>query len=45
MSLIIQVDTQCHRIRNFIAKARWAGVYRLFIGLEYVNPDNLLAAK
>lgn len=45
VSLIIQVDTQCHRIPNFIAKARWAGVYRVFIGLENINPDNLLAAK
>jgi radical SAM family protein len=45
VSLIIQVDTQCHRIPNFIAKARWAGVFRVFIGLENVNPDNLLAAK
>ena len=45
LSLIIQVDTQCHRIPNFIQKARWAGVYRVFIGLENVNPDNLLAAK
>ena len=26
---------------NFIQKARWAGVYRVFIGLENVNPDNL----
>jgi hypothetical protein len=45
VSLIIQVDTQCHRIPNFIHKARWAGVYRVFIGLENINPDNLLAAK
>jgi Radical SAM superfamily len=45
VELIIQVDTQCHRIPNFIHKARWAGVYRVFIGLENVNPDNLLAAK
>ena len=45
VSLIIQVDTQCHRIPNFIQKARWAGVYRVFVGLENVNPDNLLAAK
>ena len=45
VQLIIQVDTQCHRIPNFIAKARWAGVYRVFIGLENINPDNLLAAK
>jgi hypothetical protein len=45
LSLIIQVDTQCHLIRHFIHKARWAGVFRVFIGLENVNPDNLLAAK
>jgi radical SAM superfamily enzyme len=45
LSLIIQVDTQCHRIPNFIHKARWAGVFRVFIGLENINPDNLLAAK
>ena len=45
LSLIIQVDTQCDRIPNFIAKARYAGVYRVFIGLENINPDNLLAAK
>jgi hypothetical protein len=45
VELIIQVDTQCHRIPNFIHKARWAGVYRVFIGLENINPDNLLAAK
>ncbi len=45
VSLIIQVDTQCHRIPHFIHKARWAGVYRVFIGLENINPDNLLAAK
>jgi hypothetical protein len=45
LSLIIQVDTQCHQIEHFIHKARWAGVFRVFIGLENVNPDNLLAAK
>ena len=45
LSLIIQVDTQCHRIPHFIHKARWAGVFRVFIGLENINPDNLLAAK
>jgi hypothetical protein len=45
VQLIIQVDTQCHRIPNFVHKARWAGVYRVFIGLENINPDNLLAAK
>ncbi len=42
---MIQVDTMCHRIPNFIAKAKRAGVTRIFIGLENINPDNLLAAK
>jgi hypothetical protein len=41
----IQVDTLCHRIPNFIEKAARAGVRRVFIGLENINPDNLLAAK
>jgi hypothetical protein len=41
----IQVDTLCHKIPNFIEKAAQAGVRRVFIGLENVNPDNLLAAK
>ncbi len=43
--LIIQVDTLCHKIPNFVEKARRAGVVRVFIGLENINPDNLLAAK
>ena len=42
---MIQVDTLCHKIPNFIEKARRAGVTRIFIGLENINPDNLLAAK
>jgi Radical SAM superfamily len=41
----IQVDTLCHRIPNFIEKAASAGVRRVFIGLENINPDNLLASK
>jgi len=44
-NVIIQVDTLCHRIPNFIQKARRAGVVRVFIGLESIAPDNLLAAK
>jgi hypothetical protein len=43
--LFIQVDTLCHRISNFIEKAGRAGVRSVFIGLENINPDNLLAAK
>lgn len=41
----IQVDTLCHKIPNFIQKATRAGVRRVFIGLENINPDNLIAAK
>ncbi|MPZ36858.1 MAG: radical SAM protein [Rhizobiales bacterium] len=43
--LIIQVDTACHKIPNFIQKAARAGVHKVFIGLENINPDNLLGAK
>ena len=45
LGLMIQVDTLCHRIENFVEKAKRAGVTRVFIGLENINPDNLIAAK
>jgi hypothetical protein len=45
LNLMIQVDTLCHRIPNFIEKAAQAGVRRVFIGLENINPDNLIGAK
>jgi hypothetical protein len=41
----IQVDTLCHKIPNFIEKAARAGVNFVFIGLENINPENLLAAN
>ncbi|MGB6913179.1 MAG: radical SAM protein [Pseudolabrys sp.] len=41
----IQVDTLSHKIPNFIEKAAQAGVRHVFIGLENINPDNLIAAK
>src|SRR6185503_12479933 len=41
----IQVDTLCHRIPNFIEKCKRAGVTRVFIGLENINPENLKSAK
>jgi hypothetical protein len=41
----IQVDTLCHKIKNFIEKATAAGVKRVFIGLENINPENLITAK
>jgi radical SAM superfamily enzyme YgiQ (UPF0313 family) len=44
-TLIIQVDTLCHRIPNFIEKAAKAGVRRVFIGLENINPESLVGAK
>ncbi len=44
-SIIIQVDTLCHKIPGFIEKAKRAGVARVFIGLENINPENLKAAK
>lgn len=44
-NLTIQVDTLCHRIPRFIDKAKRAGVMRVFIGLENINPDNLVAAN
>ena len=45
LGLMIQVDTLCHKIENFVEKAKRAGVTRVFIGLENINPDNLTAAK
>jgi radical SAM superfamily enzyme YgiQ (UPF0313 family) len=42
---IIQVDTLCHRIPRFIEKCARAGVRRVFIGLENINPDSLAGAK
>jgi radical SAM superfamily enzyme YgiQ (UPF0313 family) len=45
LRLTIQVDTLCHRIPRFIEKAGRAGVARVFIGLESINPESLLGAK
>ena len=45
LGLMIQVDTLCHKIPNFMEKCKRAGVTRVFIGLENINPDNLKAAK
>ncbi len=44
-SFIIQVDTLCHKLPHFIEKCARAGVKRVFIGLENINPDNLAGAK
>ncbi len=45
ISFIIQVDTLCYKLPNFIDKCARAGVKRVFIGLENINPDNLAGAK
>ena len=44
-SLFIQVDTMCHKIPDFIEKSRRAGVKRVFIGLENINPETLKQAR
>lgn len=45
ISIIIQVDTLCHKLPNFVEKCARAGVKRVFIGLENINPANLMGAK
>ena len=42
---ILQVDTLCHKIPRFIEKCQRAGVRRVFIGLENINPESLAGAK
>jgi hypothetical protein len=44
-SFIIQVDTLCHKLPNFIEKCQLAGIKKVYIGLENINPANLMAAK
>ncbi len=43
--IVAQVDTACHKIPGFIEKAARAGVNRVFIGLENINPDSLQGAR
>jgi pyruvate-formate lyase-activating enzyme len=43
--ITIQVDTMCHKIPRFIEKAGRAGVDRVFIGLESINPDSLEGSR
>ena len=45
LKFVIQVDTMCHRLPHFIEKAGRAGVARVFIGLESINPSALLGAR
>jgi hypothetical protein len=44
-TFVIQVDTLCHRVPRFIEKAAAAGVRRVFLGLENINPESLVGAK
>jgi radical SAM superfamily enzyme YgiQ (UPF0313 family) len=44
IKFIIQVDTMCHKIPGFMEKSRRAGVTRVFIGMESINPDALKGA-
>ena len=45
ISFLIQVDTLAHKIPNFITKARRAGCNYAFVGLESINPENLVQMK
>lgn len=44
-TFLIQVDALAYRIPNFVQKCRRAGCLRVFIGLETINPGNLVHAK
>ena len=44
IGFIIQVDTLCYKLPNFVEKCARAGVRRVFIGLENINPANLAGA-
>lgn len=43
--IVAQVDTMAHKIPRFIEKASRAGVNRVFIGMESINPDALKEAR
>jgi radical SAM superfamily enzyme YgiQ (UPF0313 family) len=43
--IVAQVDTMAHKIRGFIEKAGRAGVNRVFIGMESINPEALKEAR
>jgi radical SAM superfamily enzyme YgiQ (UPF0313 family) len=45
LHFLIQVDTLAHKIPGFIDKAARAGCRYAFIGLESINPDNLVHMK
>ena len=45
LKFFVQVDTLCHQIPRFIEKCGRAGVRRVYVGLENINPDNLGVVK
>ena len=45
INIIMQVDTMCHKIPNFVEKSVRAGCKKVFIGLENINPDSLKGAS
>jgi len=45
LKLTIQVDTLCHKIPRFIEKAGRAGIEKVFIGLENINPESLKGSR
>lgn len=45
ITFLIQIDTLAHKIPNFIEKAARAGCRYVFVGLESINPENLLHMK
>jgi len=45
VTFLIQVDTLAHKIPNFIDKAARAGCRYVFVGLESINPENLVQMK
>ena len=44
VQFMMQVDTRAARIPRFVEKAAQAGCYRVFVGMESLNPKNLEAA-
>ena len=41
----IQADALCHKTEGFIEKCAKAGCNWVYVGLESINPENLIAAK
>lgn len=44
LEFVMQADVLSYRIPNFIRKARRAGCTQVFLGLESLNPENIVSA-